>query len=68
MRLDLRTYPSYSLDMKKTPNTPPAARCDLCHSEIRPGESFQDDGDEVAHTSCSRDWFRRNFGREGLGA
>jgi hypothetical protein len=42
------------------------ATCDICHQPILSGEKFSDDGSEIAHTACVRDWFRRNFGRDGL--
>ncbi len=41
-------------------------RCDICHEQIEPDEKFSDDGGEIAHVQCVRDWFRRNFGREYL--
>lgn len=40
--------------------------CDICNQQIAAGERFHDDGDEIAHTSCVRNWFRGNFGRESL--
>lgn len=50
--------------------TSPAAKivatCDICHDHIMAGERYSDDGSEIAHTACVRDWFHRNFGRESL--
>lgn len=45
----------------------PVRYCDICDEEIQPGEKFYGD-DEIGceHKSCADDWFRRNFGREGL--
>ena len=40
--------------------------CDICNQPIQAGEKVSDDGSEIAHTTCVRDWFRRNYGREGL--
>ncbi len=42
--------------------------CDICEQEIVEGESFApaDDSGPAEHTACTADWFRRNFGREGL--
>lgn len=40
--------------------------CDICRDPIFDTEGVHDDGDEVAHTACVPDWFRRNFGRETL--
>lgn len=42
--------------------------CDICHQPILADEKVFNDGNEIAHVSCVRDWFRRNFGREGLAA
>jgi hypothetical protein len=40
--------------------------CDLCGDEFEAGDVVVDDGAEVAHKSCVAQWFRGNFGREGL--
>jgi hypothetical protein len=44
----------------------PDQACDICSMPILAGERWSDDGSEIAHTACMRDWFRRNFGRESL--
>lgn len=48
------------------PEGEPAATCDLCGDRLLPGERVSDDGCEVAHAACVAQWFRSNFGREGL--
>lgn len=41
--------------------------CDVCGERIEPGERYTSDPKgETTHDDCARDWFRRNFGREGL--
>lgn len=40
--------------------------CDICGDRIFADEKWSDDGTEVAHTACVEDWFRRNYGAEGL--
>jgi hypothetical protein len=52
--------------MTNAQQTKTTATCDICQHRILAGEKFSDDGSEIAHTACVKDWFRRNFGREGL--
>lgn len=40
--------------------------CDICHQAILADERFLDDGSEIVHVDCYRQWFSRNFGRESL--
>jgi len=42
--------------------------CDHCGMGIVKGErvAVSNNGLTVEHTACVRDWFRRNYGREGL--
>lgn len=51
-----------------TAPAPTALVCDICGHEIVPGEAFTPDSaaGPAEHTACTADWFRRNFGREGL--
>lgn len=51
-----------------TAATLPAYPCDHCGHDVVPGERVHvtDRGLTVEHATCSRDWFRRNFGRESL--
>jgi hypothetical protein len=45
----------------------PEYPCDICGMHIQAGEKFtHDPKGETTHNDCARDWFRRNFGREGL--
>lgn len=46
----------------------PEYPCDICDMEVVEGERFtvSDGGLTVEHTACTADWFRRNYGREGL--
>lgn len=54
----LHTTPEETMNTETT--------CDICGQAIVAGERVQNDCDELVHTACVRDWFRRNFGREGL--
>lgn len=50
-----------------TTDTPATERrCDICDEKITADERFHDDGHEIAHVDCVRNWFRRNYGRETL--
>jgi hypothetical protein len=40
--------------------------CDICNQPITPDEKFHDGDGEIVHTVCASQWFRGNFGREGL--
>lgn len=41
--------------------------CAICGQPILPGErvNYSRDDETVEHASCTRDWYRRNFGAEG---
>lgn len=51
-----------------TTQNSPEHPCDICGQAVEAGErvSVTDGGLTVEHTTCSRDWFHRNFGRETL--
>ena len=53
--------------MTNTDNIPEHS-CDLCGERVVPGEHFtvSDGGLTVEHDACADDWFRRNYGREGV--
>jgi hypothetical protein len=49
-------------------NNLPEYPCDICGDAVVAGEkvSVTDAGLTVEHTTCTRAWFGRNFGRETL--
>lgn len=44
----------------------PESPCEICGQPILEGERYTEDGPSVEHTECAADWWRRNFGAEGL--
>lgn len=46
----------------------PEEPCDICGMAVVEGElySVSDGGLTVEHKACVADWFRRNYGREGI--
>lgn len=68
--LDMVQRASHNGGMNSTsPSAAPAREvCDICGHDIIDGEPFRpaDDAGPAEHTACTADWFRRNFGREGL--
>lgn len=46
----------------------PRYRCDICNEKVIEGERYATDtsGLTVEHVDCAKNWFRSNFGREGL--
>jgi hypothetical protein len=56
----------WNMNNAQQPTATAPQPCDICHEPIDAGQSFHDDGDEIAHTHCVSSWFRGNFGREAL--